>query len=260
MKIEVLRTGPFSVNTCIVNLDDKNVIVVDPANSHFTGDRNVIVDFFEQRGLSPLAVILTHGHFDHVSGLKSLREDFPEIPIFIHKNDMDFIGKNSEKLQGLSLMLMGFDDFLPTVSNLPEANGFLEDGASLYDCFVDLQRGLSPLQKSSPQVLERNSLMEPSFPRGSVPSAKLISALKNWIIIHTPGHTPGSVCLYNKEEKVLIAGDTVFYHSWGRTDLPMGSEDKIQESLRKIYQTLPAQTVVYPGHDRYGFRLQDNLS
>ena len=67
-------------------------------------------------------------------------------------------------------------------------------------------------------------------------------------VIHTPGHTEGSVCLYFPAEKKLIAGDTLFAGSIGRTDLPGGSYEKIMRSLHEKVMALPEETVVIPGH------------
>jgi hydroxyacylglutathione hydrolase len=67
-------------------------------------------------------------------------------------------------------------------------------------------------------------------------------------VIHTPGHTEGSICLYFPLEKKLIAGDTLFAGSIGRTDLPGGSFDKIIRSLQEKVLALPDETVVVPGH------------
>lgn len=67
-------------------------------------------------------------------------------------------------------------------------------------------------------------------------------------VIHTPGHTEGSVCLYFPLEKKLIAGDTLFAGSIGRTDLPGGSFEKILNSLHEKVLALPDDTVVVPGH------------
>ena len=67
-------------------------------------------------------------------------------------------------------------------------------------------------------------------------------------VLHTPGHTEGSVCLYFPAEKLLIAGDTLFAGSIGRTDLPGGSLDKILRSLHQRVLALPDETVVIPGH------------
>ena len=67
-------------------------------------------------------------------------------------------------------------------------------------------------------------------------------------VIHTPGHTEGSICLYFEPEKKLIAGDTLFAGSIGRTDLPGGSFKKIMQSLLGPVLALPDDTIVVPGH------------
>lgn len=67
-------------------------------------------------------------------------------------------------------------------------------------------------------------------------------------VIHTPGHTPGSICLYSAREKVLFSGDTVFPEgSFGRTDLAGGNAGKLIESIKKL--TLLDVSVMYPGHE-----------
>lgn len=67
-------------------------------------------------------------------------------------------------------------------------------------------------------------------------------------VIHTPGHTEGSICLYFPEQKTLMAGDTLFAGSIGRTDLPGGSYEKIIRSLHNQLMQLPDETQVVPGH------------
>jgi len=67
-------------------------------------------------------------------------------------------------------------------------------------------------------------------------------------VIHTPGHTPGSISLYLPDAKKLIAGDTLFEGSIGRTDLPGGDTAQIDRSIRGKLYTLPEDTIVYPGH------------
>jgi hydroxyacylglutathione hydrolase len=67
-------------------------------------------------------------------------------------------------------------------------------------------------------------------------------------ILHTPGHTEGSICLYFEPEKKLIAGDTLFAGSIGRTDLPGGDMHKILRSLHNTLLALPDDTLVVPGH------------
>jgi hydroxyacylglutathione hydrolase len=67
-------------------------------------------------------------------------------------------------------------------------------------------------------------------------------------VLHTPGHTEGSSCLYFPAEKKLIAGDTLFAGSIGRTDLPGGDFHKIMRSLHTQLMELPDEVIVVPGH------------
>jgi len=67
-------------------------------------------------------------------------------------------------------------------------------------------------------------------------------------VLHTPGHTEGSICLYFESDKKLVAGDTLFAGSIGRTDLPGGSYKKIMQSLQGPVLALPDETIVVPGH------------
>ena len=79
-------------------------------------------------------------------------------------------------------------------------------------------------------------------------------------LLHTPGHTPGGVFYYCKEEKVAFSGDTLFRGSIGRTDLPGGNSFLIIQSLRMIAQ-LPDDTTILPGHGQQttiGYELRSN--
>ena len=71
----------------------------------------------------------------------------------------------------------------------------------------------------------------------------------NLKVLHTPGHTPGSICLY--ADGNLFTGDTLFVGAVGRIDLPGGSRLQLRMSFREKIFTLPADTIVWPGHD-YG--------
>jgi glyoxylase-like metal-dependent hydrolase (beta-lactamase superfamily II) len=66
-------------------------------------------------------------------------------------------------------------------------------------------------------------------------------------VLHTPGHTPGSVCLQSVDEGLLFSGDTLFAGGWGRVDLPGGSAEAIAESLVRLGELEP-MTKVFPGH------------
>jgi len=68
-------------------------------------------------------------------------------------------------------------------------------------------------------------------------------------VLHTPGHTEGSVCLWSADEGLLFSGDTLFAAGWGRTDLPGGSDEQLVESLARL-ATLEDSVRVLPGHGR----------
>lgn len=229
MQIKVIKTGPLSVNTLIVPLCENKVFVVDPADCKYSEDEGKVASYISENELQVVAVILTHGHFDHVSGLPFLCEKNPNIPVLIHEKDARLLGSDSALEQNKELSLMGFREFLPFVSNLPSVTNFLQDGKTLLECFGGNQ----------------------NF------DVELKTALSNWEVIHTPGHTPGCVCVLNEKEKILISGDTIFYHSWGRTDFPGGSEIEIQKSLRAVYEKIQDDVRIYPGHDYFGFTKKD---
>lgn len=233
--MNILHTGPLGVNTFVVPLKDNKVFIVDPATCSFCRDENLIIDFLCSKNLIPVAFVLTHGHFDHVAGLSILKEKYPLVPVLIHKNDAVMLGLNNS-VQKEQLEYMGFSEFFDAVKNLPVCDSFLEDGKNLFDslkntaCFSDLANIIKPVEKK----------------------------LCEWKIIHTPGHTFGSVCLYNANEKILLSGDTLFYGSWGRTDLG-GSESLIQKSLVLLKENIPGDVQVFPGHDFAGFKMSENF-
>lgn len=67
-------------------------------------------------------------------------------------------------------------------------------------------------------------------------------------VLHTPGHTPGGICFYEAQEKVLFSGDSLFSMSIGRTDFPGGNYEELVANLRKKILSLPDDVKVYPGH------------
>jgi glyoxylase-like metal-dependent hydrolase (beta-lactamase superfamily II) len=68
-------------------------------------------------------------------------------------------------------------------------------------------------------------------------------------VLHTPGHSAGSICLYNAKDAILFSGDTLFYGTTGRTDLASGSPQEMHQSLLRLAE-LPDNVDIYPGHDR----------
>lgn len=67
-------------------------------------------------------------------------------------------------------------------------------------------------------------------------------------VLHTPGHSPGSISLYSPEENILFSGDVLFYMGVGRWDFPGGDYHVLMDSIQRKLLTLPDETVVYPGH------------
>ena len=67
-------------------------------------------------------------------------------------------------------------------------------------------------------------------------------------VLHVPGHSPGSICLYDKEDDFVIVGDALFQGSIGRTDLPGGNHRQLVDAIKNKLLTLPRETMVLPGH------------
>jgi glyoxylase-like metal-dependent hydrolase (beta-lactamase superfamily II) len=116
--------------------------------------------------------------------------------------------------------------------------------------------------KIAAHVLDRHGLEDPSgaylapFPiPPSVPASDLAEGSRinfgdiDLEVLHTPGHTEGSVCLLANAEHLLFTGDTLFAGSWGRTDLPGGSDEQMVASLTRL-SALPEDLRVLPGHAR----------
>ena len=137
------------------------------------------------------AILLTHGHFDHIGGVKELARDGAEI--VIHRADAPML--TSPQLN--ASWLVGWH------VTAPEATRTVREGDEIAFAGV------------------------------------------TFTVLHTPGHTPGSVC-YRAGEK-LFTGDTLFHYGYGRTDLPGGSMAQLAESLRRL-QAVARECEIYPGH------------
>ena len=212
--IHIIRTGFFSVNTLVVPLEEKACFVVDPAACQNSGDKNKITDYLAAKKLDCKAIILTHSHFDHITGIAQLKQAFPNAKIAIHKEEMSELGNGVGSMNDSVIRLFNELWLLDEVAAQPPADIALYDGATL-DCVTG-----------------------PGF------------GAENWKVISTPGHTPGSICLYNEKEKALISGDTLFaYGGYGRTDMAGGNEAQILHSLAILRERIPEGTHVYPGHD-----------
>lgn len=153
------------------------------------------------------AIILTHGHFDHCGAVKALKKRYKEAPLCIHAGDRAYTGTTAYDTHR--------EDFLRL--------GALYLIDELKDAFYD-------------------------FPEADIVFDKddALSFAPEWSLIHTSGHSPGSICLYHKSGH-LLSGDTLFASGIGRTDLRGGSFEQLQKSLARLFE-LPGTTKVYPGH------------
>ncbi|MCQ2579215.1 MAG: MBL fold metallo-hydrolase [Treponemataceae bacterium] len=157
------------------------------------------------------ACLLTHAHFDHIGALKELSEKFPQSKLYVHKADSVYLGLNARKIQieafGRGGLAPYIEHSLP--ESLPSADVLLEGTETLFEDSVEFSGGFS--------------------------------------VLHTPGHSAGSICFYCKAENLLFSGDTLFAGACGRTDLTGGSSSQMKQSLEMLCK-LPKDTLVLPGH------------
>ncbi len=178
VKIDTLCLGSYATNCYIVRkAHSSQCVVIDPGYSP-----EQILKFLQQNGLSLQAILLTHGHFDHVGAVRSLAAD-TDCAVYLHE-------------QELSLPAM------------------MTDGALYYTH---------------------------TYKEGDT----LSLAGLTFRVLHTPGHTPGSVCL--RTENILFSGDTLFAGSCGRVDFPGSSPKDMRQSLSRLSE-LQEDLTVYPGH------------
>ncbi len=190
-RIKTCVLGPVSTNCYLMyHEQSKKAVIVDPADH---GSR--IVSKCRELGLQPEAILLTHGHFDHIMAADAVRKEF---------------GCKLYASKAEEMMLLH-----------PGKNMSVGMGGQQISLRADVQ------------IQEGDVLELAGF---------------SWKVLATPGHTPGSVCYYCREEDVLISGDTLFAESLGRTDFPGGSTADIIRSISEKLLTLPDDTMVYPGH------------
>ncbi len=188
-----------------------NCYVVAPA----AGEACVIVDpgqdavddleaLLAEHRLTPVAVLLTHGHFDHTFSVAPVC-DGHDVPAYLHPEDREML---ADPLKGLS----------------PDAVAFFGGRIAVRE-----PREVRPLDDGAPLQLAGLALR----------------------VDHTPGHTRGSVVFTTPADdgtEVVLAGDTLFAGSIGRTDLPGGDHAQMLASLRDKLLTRDDATIVLPGH------------
>ena len=173
MEIEELTVG--IVQTCCYILSKEGgqeCIVIDPG-----AEANRIRKHVDDRKIA--AILLTHGHFDHIGAVRELME--PGTKLVIHGLDAPMLGDPE---------LNASAGLIARKVTAPEATDLVKEGDELEFAGMKVK------------------------------------------VLHTPGHTPGSVCYEIGGE--LFTGDTLFEYGWGRTDLPGGSEAQMEASLKRL--------------------------
>lgn len=190
MKIQTYALGMVSTNCHLaINETTLETIIIDPADK-----AQQIAMYIEEQGLKPVAILLTHGHFDHVLAIPGLIERY-NIPVYVCEDE----------------------------------KGLLKDTALKYspDLIPKLEQVTSHLVKDGNQLNLGGMIIK---------------------VIHTPGHTAGGVCYYFTQSGDLFSGDTLFFETVGRTDLPTGNYRILIDSLKNKLMKLPDDVNVYPGH------------
>ena len=176
MEIITMPVGDYQTNCYLVWQEGReDCVLIDPG---YLPDE--IMGFVQSKGKKLAAILLTHGHFDHVGGVKKIAKE-TGCPVYLREEE------NSLPPFMTAGTLYSTDDFEDTLT----------------------VAGLT------------------------------------FTVLHTPGHTPGSVCLIC--EDVIFAGDTLFAGSCGRTDFPGSDPGDMKISLQKLY-ALPGNYQVFPGH------------
>ena len=177
LKIHTLPLGAYQTNCYIIHAESGTAAcVIDPG---FTPE--IVLDYLDNHGLNCEAILLTHGHFDHVGGVKEIAAE-TGCKVYLHAAD-------------LSMPPM------MTAGQLYYTHTY-DEGDTLHLAGLDIS------------------------------------------VIHTPGHTPGSVCYLCQGH--LFSGDTLFEGSCGRVDLPGGDYAQIMDSLKRLAALDDCK--VYPGH------------
>ena len=178
LKVHAMALGAYQTNCYIIHDDaSKSCCVIDPGY-----DADLILDKLEALGLTLEAILLTHGHFDHVGAVKELASE-TGCQVYIHPDDLS----------------------------------------------------MPPMMTAGPLYYTK------TYAEGT----QLKLAGLDIAVLHTPGHTPGSVCLLIGD--TMITGDTLFAGSCGRTDLPGGDWATIRASLNRL-AAIEANLWVLPGH------------
>ncbi len=212
---KVLRevTGPYQTACYLIyTTESKEAALVDP------GWRiDTLVTFIRNNDLRLKYIFITHGHTDHYYYVSELKKEFPEVKWCLSREDYVSIVNCPD----WPVKAYGKDWVENTRRTDPEATVYLD--------------------------FDTRSVGEPDiFVEGdqtySLGSVKIKT-------IHTPGHSPGSICYYTGN--ILFSGDELFYRSVGNLDSLTSNREIFIRSVRELYRMFPDSMMIYPGHGQY---------
>jgi glyoxylase-like metal-dependent hydrolase (beta-lactamase superfamily II) len=227
LTVDTAALGPLGNNVYLVAVAGR-AMVIDPGLE----SPELVLAALRERGWTLDLILATHRHFDHIAGAGPLAEA-TGAPIAAHRLEAETMGRPTRPL-----LIPGME-----IPPAPVSRELVE-GATV---------PLGPPVQGSlgaawPPPGRGNASMPPqaSSEAGAPPPGPGVVAFR---VLHTPGHTPGSICLYLPERTLLFSGDTLFAGSFGRYDLPGGDPRLLRQSLHRL-ATLPPETRVLPGHGR----------
>lgn len=208
MKIHSFTAGPWQTNCYILsNGPASECLIIDPGMKAAAGVRDVV----RENNLKPVAVLVTHGHIDHMWSVFPVASGYG-IPALVHGHDRELLANPGLALSNETRLA------LPTM---------MDDE----DVFADPE-----------EVVEVTDKMHLSLAGFDV------------TIHHAPGHTHGSVMFdFAGEQENIFTGDVLFAGAIGRTDLPTGSPEAMNNSLRNVVLNLDDAAKIYPGHGPSSF-------
>ena len=209
----------FEVN-CYLIIDEasKQCAIVDPACEASFEDAQ-LTQYIADNGLTPVMVLLTHAHVDHIAGLRQVCEHY-KLPVTMHTEGRKLL-KQAEAYGSV----MGF-----AVDNM----GDLEVQEIEDNDIISIENGKLKIDNSA-----------------DASNNSQFSILNSQFKIecrYVPGHCPGSMCFVVPTDKAVLTGDALFHFSIGRTDLPGGDYPTLIEKRKTRVLTLPDDYRVLPGH------------
>lgn len=267
--IQDFTFNSFQTRCSVVWDDSLSCAIVDPGCSS-DAEISELTSFISSRGLKPVCIMLTHGHFDHVLGVAELAARYDNLPVYMHPADKATLAGNEYFTKWFCAPLPASFETVDICEACPSEG--CTDGSSegrtdgCCDCSAD---GPSDSHAGNPSENCTDGPSEgctdgPDGPHGSEclcssecctdgpDGPKGISVIEvgglRFKVIETPGHTPGGVSFYEPAEKVLFSGDSLFAGAIGRTDHPGGDYEMLMKSILGKLVTLEGSVTVFPGH------------